>query len=399
VNPVLPPVERVLEEGRREGVAPALSAAVRRGGAVVHASWHGEIPMPAQAAGSAPAARKLGKDDLFDVASLTKAMATATLAAQLVGEGALDLDVAVAARLPGFAAAGKEGVTARHLLAHSSGLPGWRPYFEAAAADPVARAAFLPPGQRPAFAGLRVAFRRGRELVRAAALAEPLEAPPGTRAVYSDPGFIALGFLIEELLGDSLSAAFERRVAAPLRLGSTFFLDGLDPERGWRRAEVRAFAPTERCEHRGEVNQGAVNDDNAWAMGGAAGHAGLFSTALEVAALGQAWLDALHGRRSVVPAGAAAAFARLEGTPGSTRALGWDTPSAEGSSLGTRLGRGKAGAIGHLGFTGTSLWIDPGAEVVVALLTNRVHPSRENEKIRSFRPTFHDAVAHALGIG
>jgi CubicO group peptidase (beta-lactamase class C family) len=147
------------------------------------------------------------------------------------------------------------------------------------------------------------------------------------------------------------------------------------------------------------VNQGAVNDDNAWAMGGAAGHAGLFSTALDVAALGQAWLDALRGRRSIVPADAAAAFARRDPTPGSTRALGWDTPSAQGSSLGTRLGRGRRGAIGHLGFTGTSLWIDVDAEVVAALLTNRVHPTRENERIRAFRPRFHDAVADALGIG
>jgi CubicO group peptidase (beta-lactamase class C family) len=141
-----------------------------------------------------------------------------------------------------------------------------------------------------------------------------------------------------------------------------------------------------------------VNDDNAWAMGGGAGHAGVFSTALDVAAVGQAWLDALLGRPSVVPAAAAAEFARPDPTPGSTRALGWDTPSAEGSSLGTWLGRGPRGAIGHLGFTGTSLWIDVDAELVVALLTNRVHPSRDNEAIRSFRPRLHDAVAAALGL-
>jgi CubicO group peptidase (beta-lactamase class C family) len=337
------------------------------------------------------------KDDLFDVASLTKVMATATLAAQLVEERVLELDRPVAERLPGFGANGKERVTARHLLAHSAGLVRWRPYFEAAARDPVASAAFLAPGARPPFAALRVAFRRGREMVRAAVLAEPLEAPPGTRAVYSDPGFLALGFLLEELLGEPLSGAVERRILRPLGLGATFFLDGLDPANGWRRAEVRTFVPTEACEHRHEVNQGTVNDDNAWAMGAAAGHAGLFSTAQEVALLGQAWLDALLGRRSIVPP-AAAAFALRDATPGTTRALGWDTPSAEGSSLGTRLGRGKRGAIGHLGFTGTSLWIDLDAEIVVALLTNRVHPSRDNERIRAFRPRFHDVVAEALHV-
>jgi CubicO group peptidase (beta-lactamase class C family) len=133
-------------------------------------------------------------------------------------------------------------------------------------------------------------------------------------------------------------------------------------------------------------------------MGGAAGHAGVFSTARDVAAFGQAWLDALLGRRGAVPPAVAAEFARRDTTRGTTRALGWDTPSEEGSSLGTRLGR-KGRTIGHLGFTGTSLWIDAEREVVVALLTNRVNPSRENELIRGFRPRFHDVVAEALGVG
>jgi CubicO group peptidase (beta-lactamase class C family) len=388
--PVLAAVEGILEEGRRAGVAPALSAAVYRGGALAHASWHGELP--------APAARALRRDDLFDVASLTKVMATTTLVAQLAAEGALSLEERAAARLPGFGERGKEPVTIRRLLAHSSGLPRWRPYFELAAADPVARATFLPPDERPPWRALAGPFARGRQLVRAAVLAEPLEHPPGERAVYCDPGFLALGFLLEEVSGAPLARLAERRVFAPLGLTSTFFLDGLAPDEALARASGREFVPTERCEHRHEVNQGAVNDDNAWAMGGAAGHAGVFSTALDVAALGQAWLDALCGRRSIVPADAAEEFARRDPTPGTTRALGWDTPSAEGSSLGTRLGRRGWGAIGHLGFTGTSLWIDRNREVVVALLTNRVHPSRENELIRAFRPRFHDAVAEALGI-
>ncbi len=392
-TPVLPEVARALEEARRAGVAPALSAAVLRGGETVHASWHGEIP----AAGPRP----LTPGDLFDVASLTKVMATTTLAAQLVGRGALDLDAPVAPRLPGFERGGKERVTLRHLLAHASGLPRWRPYFEAAAADPVAGAAFLAPERRPPFAGLAGAFGRGKELVRAAVLAEPLEAAPGTRAVYCDPGFLALGFLLEAIGGERLARLAELRVFAPLGLRDTLYLDGLDPERGWIRVldEHRGFAPTERCEHRHEVNQGAVNDDNAWAMGGAAGHAGVFSTALDVAAVGQAWLEALRGRPSIVPPAVAAEFARRDATPGTTRALGWDTPSDERSSLGSRLGRGARGAIGHLGFTGTSLWIDPDAEVVAVLLTNRVHPTRENERIRELRPRFHDVVADALGIG
>jgi CubicO group peptidase (beta-lactamase class C family) len=390
VTRVLPAVEGVLETGLREGVAAALSAVVMRGGAEVHASCH---------SAPGPDRRSLGEGDLFDVASLTKVMATATLAAQAVSDGVLALDEPVAERLPGFEAGGKAGVTLRHLLAHSSGLPRWRPYYALAQADGIAGASFLPPESRPERAALRVAFERGKALVRGAVLAERLEAEPGARAVYCDPGFLALGFLLEEVLGGRLAALAEARVFLPLGLGETAYLDGLAPEESAAFSHGRSFVPTELCEHRHEVNCGAVNDDNAWALGGGAGHAGVFSTARDVARFGQGWLDALRGRRSVVPAAVAGEFARRDGTPGTTRALGWDTPSSEKSSLGRRLGRSGRGAIGHLGFTGTSLWIDVEAEIVVALLTNRIHPTVENERIKAFRPIFHDAVAEALGVG
>lgn len=389
---ILPAALDVLEAGRAAGVAPALSAVVLRGGALVHASAHGEVPEP----GGRPVERR----DLFDVASLTKVMATTTLVAGLVDEGALALDAPVAPLLPGFAAGGKGAVTLRQLLAHASGLPRWRPYYELAAADRLASLAFRPPASRPSAEALVPAFQRGAAIVRAATLAEPLEAAAGTRAIYCDPGFLSLGFLVENVLGGGLAALAEARVFGPLGLADTFFLDGLAPADAAARSAGRTFLPTEACIHRHEVNRGAVNDDNAWAMGGVAGHAGVFSTARDVAAFGQAWLDALRGRRGqgVVPAAVAAEFARRDGTPGTTRALGWDTPSDQGSSLGTRLGR-KGRTIGHLGFTGTSLWIDAEREVVVALLTNRVHPSRDNELIRAFRPRFHDVVAEAMGIG
>lgn len=390
MTPALPGVAGALEAGRAAGIAPALAAAVLREGALVHASWHGEIP--------APGARALRRDDLFDVASLTKVMATTTVAAQLAAEGAVALDAPAARFLPGFEAAGKGAVTVRQLLAHSSGLPRWRPYFERAAADAEAGRAFLPPAERPPPGALRGPFARGKALVAAAVLAEPLEAPPGARAEYGDPAFIALGLLLEAVAGEPLAELTEGRVFRPLGLASTFFLDGLAPGPARERAEGRAFAPTGRCEHRRETTQGIVNDDNAWAMGGAAGHAGLFSTALDVAALGQAWLDAVHGRPSPVPAGAAAEFTRRQAAPGSERALGWDTPSRGTSSLGARLGRGPRGAIGHLGFTGTSLWIDLDAALVCVLLTNHVHPSGESDKprIRGLRQRFHDAVAEAI---
>jgi CubicO group peptidase (beta-lactamase class C family) len=156
---------------------------------------------------------------------------------------------------------------------------------------------------------------------------------------------------------------------------------------------------TERCVHRHEINCGSVNDDNAWALGGVAGHAGLFSTASEVARFGQAWLDAIRERPGLLDPATAVRFTTRDAMVArSTRALGWETPSPEGSQFGTRLGRGERGAFGHLGFTGTSLWIDVDREVVCVLLTNRCHPTRENDRIRAFRPRFHDAVAEGLGL-
>jgi CubicO group peptidase (beta-lactamase class C family) len=357
-----------------------MAAAVIAGGALAHSSVHGFAQIE-------PARVPLTPEHVFDVASLTKVMAATSLAAVLVEQGALELDAAVASHLPEFGRGGKEAVTARQLLAHASGLR-----------DPVGRLAFLPPGERPP-GRVSIALGRGRELVREAVVSEPLEAAPGARTLYSDVGFLALGWLLEGVGGASLDRLCADRVFGPLALGSTFFIDEIGkggregPGRGGR-----AFVATERCEHRGEVNCGAVNDDNAWAVGGVAAHAGLFSTARDAAVLGQAWLEALRGRASIVSPGTAALFAKRQGPKEGTRALGWDTPSKEGSQLGRRLGRGSRGAIGHLGFTGTSLWIDVDDEVVVALFTNRCHPSRENERIKQFRPRFHDAVAEALGI-
>jgi len=368
--PRLPAVDAVLEEGRRDGVAPAISAAVLRGGTLVHHGCHGELP--------APGPRPLAPHDLFDVASLTKVLATTTLCAQAVAEGAIELDAPLCRWLPGFATAGKGEVTVRQLLAHSSGLPWWRPYHQLAAAEP-------DPSRR-------------RAAVIEQLLAEPLEARPATRSVYSDPGFMALGLALEAALGARLPALFEARVAAPLGLRDTFFIDALDPAAAAARSAGRAFAPTRREGARG-LRQGAVDDDNAWALGGAAGHAGLFSTAVEVATMGQAWLDALDDRPSPVPDATSRRFATRDTAPGSCRALGWDTRSPQGSTLGEWLGCGLRGALGHLGFTGCSLWIDLDAGVVAALLTNHVHPAgSDRARINGLRRRFHDAVGQALGL-
>jgi serine-type D-Ala-D-Ala carboxypeptidase len=388
----LGPVLAALEEGWREGVAPGVAAVVRAGGAVVHRSWHGEAQRE-------PERRPLGPADLFDLASLTK-LHVASAAARLVDRGALDLDAPAAAWLPGFRR-DKGAITVRHLLAHSSGLPAWRPLHERVAADAAGRAAFLPPGERPPPRELAGAFRRGRELVEAALGEEPPGAPPGARAEYSDLGFMALGLVLERATGVPLHLVTEGEVLAPLGLRDTLYLPGLDPGALAARRVGRSFVATRAAPARGgEVLVGAVDDDNAWAVGGVAGHAGLFATADDVAAFGQAWLDAVAGRSGWLSPGVAARFVARDPTPRSERALGWDTPSPGGSALGTRLGRGRRGAVGHLGFTGTSLWLDLDAQVACALLTNHVHPrGPDRPRLKAFRARFHDAVAEALGIG
>jgi CubicO group peptidase (beta-lactamase class C family) len=387
----LAPVLAALEAGRREGVAPGLAAVVLARGKLAHESVHGEAQVE-------PAARPLHGTELFDVASLTK-LFVASLVARLADRGALDLDAPAARWLPGFRGQ-KEGVTVRHLLAHASGMAAWRPWHEVVARDAVGRTAFLPPGERPHAEALAGAFRRGRELVEAALAVEPLEAPPGTRALYSDLGFIALGLLLERLAGVPLDRAVEAEVLAPLGLARTFFLPGLDPARAQTLRAGVSFVATRRSPARGgEVLCGAVDDDNAWAVGGVSGHAGLFAAPSDVAGLGRAWLEALAGHSPWLSANTAERFVARDETPGSERALGWDTPSREGSSLGARLGRGPRGAVGHLGFTGTSLWLDLDRDVVCVLLTNHVHPGGSDKtRIKPFRARFHDAVAQGLGI-
>jgi CubicO group peptidase (beta-lactamase class C family) len=384
-------VRAALEAGRREGVAPGLAAVVLADGSLVHASRHGDAQVE-------PVRRPLGESDSFDLASLTK-LYVASAAARLVDRGSLELDAPACRWLPALGG-DKAVITVRQLLAHASGLVAWRPWHEAVAGDAVGREAFLPPGERPGPQALVSAFTRGRELVEAALASEAPAEPPGTRATYSDLGFIALGFLLERLAGTSLDRLVCEEVLEPLGLERTFYVPGLEPARARALQAATSFVATRRSPARGgEVLCGAVDDENAWALGGVAGHAGLFSTAADVARFGQAWLDALADRTRWLSAASAERFTARDATARSERALGWDTPSREGSSLGHRLGRGPVGAVGHLGFTGTSLWLDRDRRLVCVLLTNHVHPGgADRPRMKAFRARFHDAVAEALGI-
>lgn len=313
----------------------------------------------------APDARPMRADSVFDLASLTKVVATTTVAMMAVERGDLRLDYPVRTLVPEFEGAGKERVTVRHLLTHTSGLPAYVQFFRD-----------FEPGQ----AG---SGPRGAVLERI--YATDLEAPPGSRYSYSDLGIILFGELLDRALGEPYDRFAAREIFAPLGMVDT----------GWNPPADRLerIAPTEQDDWRGRLVRGRVHDRNAFVMGGVAPHAGLFSTAPDLAAFAQMLLNHGYydGRRILQRLTVDRWRRRQEIVEGSSRALGWDT--ALGSE---RWGMFGPDAYGHTGFTGTSLWIDPERELFVVLLTNRVHPTRDRDGIIQARIDFHRAVVEAV---
>jgi CubicO group peptidase (beta-lactamase class C family) len=323
----------------------------------------------------------MARETIFDLASLTKVMATTTAVLLLVADGALDLDDPVAKHLPAFGEREKEGVTLRHLLTHSSGLKPWRGFHE-------------PLLERERKKGERwIGTPAAREWILQSICRSALVHEPGTAAVYGDLDFIALGAVVEAVARQPLERFCAERVFGPLGLSETGYVpigEGA-PELQERRR--RRFAATENCPWRGRILWGEVHDPNASVMGGVAGHAGLFAPVDDVVRFAEAWLDAWHGRPSPLPSDLVRRFAERQSLPaGSDWALGWDTPSEAGSSSGRHFSRAS---IGHLGFTGTSVWIDLEREAVVALLTNRVHLVAKRSQY-GLRPVVHDLVIEAF---
>ena len=398
---VVPDVHRALREGVDDGAFPGGTAAVFLKGRLVHLSATGD-------AQGAPARLPAHDGTLFDLASVTKLVATTSAAALLLARKAIALDEPVWRYFPPFGRVGKKAVTVRHLLAHSSGLPAWRPFFLKVMGDPGAAMLFAQPPVRGR--ALHNACRRGHAMVTDLAVTAALEAEPGARRVYSDLGFIVLGRLVEEVASARLDEFVRNEVLRPLRvegasLASLAFRPLDDSVRELDVAATGLFRPREPAPgQEGQVpapegpppapRPGEVDDDNAFAMGGVAGHAGLFGEARDVAAFGAAVLQELAGAGRIAPAEVWEELCAPDPTPGSRRGLGFDMPSAQGSAAGARLAASRT--VGHLGFTGCSLWIDRDRELSVALLTNRVHPTRANTLIQAFRPRFHDAVVEAL---
>lgn len=369
--PIVPPAETrerfaaaygVLGAAIAQRAFPGCSFGVIAGGEILLQDALGRFTYEADA----PAVSATTK---YDVASLTKVVATTAAAMLLFQRGLLDLETPVGELLPGFVVGRPPGtwarhVTLRHLLAHSSGLPAYVEFFRNA--------------HTPA-----ALFRSCLEL--------EFDARPGERAEYSDPGFILLGKTLEVLMREPLADWTRREIFHRLELSAT----GFNPFR-YMASEI---PPTENdLTFRNRVVQGEVQDENAWVLGGVSGHAGLFSNVPDLLRFAEEILSSLRPSKYGPPDGhlfdpaTVQLFAERQKPEGSSRALGWDTPSPESSS-----GRHfSSHSIGHLGFSGCSLWIDLEADVAVALLTNRTWPDRGNQAIKTVRPAFHDAVREAL---
>ena len=368
-------VENAFKEAVGNGVFP---------GAVVLVANEDEIVLE-QAYGFRsllPQKSPMGTDTIFDLASLTKSIATTTAIMLLVKERKIQLDDRVTRFVPNFGVFNKTHVSFRHLLAHCSGLAAWKPYYED-----------IVKGEKEG--GLKyVASRAAESFVFERVHREKPVAPAGTRVLYSDLGFILLSEIVEQISGRSLDRFCQERIFQPLGLESTFFVDLTQLLARRFQPDLGKVAPTENCPWRKKILWGEVQDDNAYAMGGVAGHAGLFSSARDVHLYLSRLRACYQGQDSFLPAPLVKEFLTRDHTvSGSTYALGWDTPSSTNSSCG---GQFSPSSVGHLGFTGVSVWWDLEKNCSIILLTNRIHPSRNNNKIREFRPYIHDLIMKTL---
>ena len=353
-------VYQVLTEAIAAGAFPGCAFGVCAAGNVVFQDALGRFTYENDSPEVSP-------ETVFDVASITKVVSTTAAAMLLHQRGILDLDLPLGELLPGFvvgrpAGSSARAVTIRHLLAHNSGLPGYVEFYRTAT-TPAAL------------------YRACLEL--------PLEAEPGARAEYSDPGFILLGKALEVLTREYLANWVRKEILDPLGLANTGFCPAAN--------ERNLIPPTEEdTSFRHRRIQGEVQDEHAWLLKGAGGHAGLFSNVPDLLRFSSEILAAVstetRSKPSLFQQSTLEVFAQRQSPIGSSRALGWDTPSLD-SSAGRHF---SPHSIGHLGFSGCSLWIDLDAQVAVVLLTNRTWPDRKSQLIREVRPAFHNAVRQAL---
>ena len=362
-------LKKLLVEGVEKGVFPGAAAGVfyrnkKAENKVI--SYYGNASL-------VPQKKILKKNKIFDLASLTKPLATTLAILCLLKNKKVKIEETLPSLLQKNVMGKKSKITLRQLLNHSSGLPAHREYYKKLREIP---------------------FKERKELLETWILEEELESIPGTKTAYSDLGFMLLGRMIEIKSGESLDRFVDKKIMQPLGFGKKIFF--INTEEFNKLTTVtnkkESFVATENCPWRKKILCGEVHDDNCFALGGVSGHCGLFGDIESVLDLCVSILDLWKKRKehpNINNQDLQAFLGWQEPEIETTRVLGFDTPSAKESSGGRFLSRSS---VGHLGFTGTSFWIDPVKELVIVLLSNRVHPNRDNDKIRKFRPFFHDAV-------
>lgn len=356
-------VENMMRQAVEENIFPGGVLLVSVKGSIIFHSAFGLA--------NAVSGVRMTTDTIFDLASLTKPLATSLAVMKLVQDGKIDTDDNLVPILPECRNTDKEMITIKNLLCHNSGLPDYRPYF---------------------LAVKDVSQNKRQEDIRNMLVKEPLLCRPGEKTLYSDLGFMMLRWVVETVSKRRLDRFTADEIYGSIGLKNLFFVD-LDANNNVGKTTKRTFAATEICPWRNMLLEGVVHDENAYAAGGIDGHAGLFGTALDINSLLSRLLFAFHGMsddRLFVPGLVKEFFKRQEGTDW---ALGFDTPSAAGSSCGRYF---SSKSVGHLGFTGTSFWMDLEKFISVILLTNRVHPHRNDMRIKEFRPVLHDAVMGEL---
>ncbi|NQU14506.1 MAG: serine hydrolase [Desulfobacteraceae bacterium] len=356
-------LESLLREGVHGGVYPGAVLLVAQAGEIAFLKAIGYLSLR-------PKTAAMQKETIFDLASLTKPLATTLAIMKLLDDGIIKLDQTLDTVLSSRVPREKIPISLRMLLSHSAGFPDWKPFHNELVGFPL---------------------KERKEQLRRQLLRVPLIFGPGQEALYSDLGFMILEWIIEETAGVPMNLFLDRHFYNPLSLERTFICDTTVPGR----FKANQFAATEDCPWREEVIQGVVHDENAYALGGHSGHAGLFGTCEEVYVLVSLLMNHFYGRQGYYlrPETVRTFFTRQRLVKDGTWALGWDTPSPKNSSSGRYF---SENSVGHLGFTGTSVWLDLDRDVTVIFLTNRVHPKRNNEKIRAFRPILHDTIMENL---
>ena len=355
-----------MQEGLSEGVFPGAVLLVTHGGKVV-------IHQAVGLRSVRPKPEPMTKETIFDLASLTKPLATTSAIMKLVDQGKIALDQPLSEICRNAPLKEKENLTPRLLLNHSAGFTAWKPLYSDL---------------------MKARVENRKRVLRERILEEPLAYSPGKDCIYSDWGFMILEWIIEEVSGMPMPRFLKDYLYGPLSLKNTFVNTGEPPE-GFDRS---MFAATKDCPLRKRTIRGEVEDNIAYALGGYSGHAGLFGTGQEVHILLELLRDHYSGKRDdyFSPGTIREFFRRQDIVEECTWALGWDTPSPENSSSGKHF---SAKSVGHLGFTGTSVWMDLEKNVIVILLTNRTLTTDDNEKIKAFRPRIHDVIMEELGVG